>query len=108
MELLLPVTLLIIGSILFTTSFRMLSQANPAERIPQLWGRPRRHPGRIYATRGAAVALMFLAVFGLSGALGYLSVLLLLLGFLPAGALNILHNRRVARGQLGHSAEQPG
>lgn len=107
MELLLPTISLIIGSTLFTMSFRMLMQANPSERIPQLWGRPTRHPGRIYATRVAALTFLFLAVSGLSGSIGYFSVLLFVLGCLPACALNIAHNRRVARGQHGRPAEQP-
>lgn len=107
MELFLPVTALIIGSILFTISFRMLSQANPTERIPQPWGRPTHHPGRVYAIRVAAVMLLLLAVFGLRGAMGYLGVLLLVLGCLPACVLNIPHNRRVARSPQGHLEEQP-
>ncbi|TDS87804.1 hypothetical protein EV640_101600 [Nesterenkonia aurantiaca] len=102
-----PVTALIIGSIVFTMSFRMLSQANPTERIPQLWGRPTHHPGRVYATRGSAVMLLFLAVFGLSRSMGYVSVLLLVLGCLPAWALHIRHNRRAAQTPHAHAAEQP-
>ncbi|MGJ9372373.1 hypothetical protein [Nesterenkonia sp. CF4.4] len=107
MELFLPITALIIGSVLFTMSFRMLIQANPNERIPQLWGRPARHPGRIYVIRAAAIGFLFLAVFELSGSIGYASVLLVALAGLPAWALNILHNRRVARGQHGQGAGQP-
>lgn len=110
MDVLLPTLSLIIGAVLFTISFRMVSQANTSERIPQLWGRPARHPRRIHAVRAAAIGLLLLGVAGWSSTLGYAGLLLLLPAFLPVMIMNVLHNRRVARGQhgqRGHPAAQP-
>lgn len=110
MDVFLPTLSLIIGAVVFTLSFHMVSQANPSERIPQLWGRPARHPRRIYAVRAAAIGLLLLGVAGWSSTLGYAGLLLLLPAFLPVMIMNVLHNRRVARGQRGqqgHPAAQP-
>lgn len=83
------------GAVIFTLSFQRLRKANPQEKIPQFFGRPTHHPGKIYALRAAAAALLMLSAFAWSETLGYWAVGLIFLAAIPALVLNRQHNRAV-------------
>ena len=56
------------GSTLVALSFQQVARANPDERIPMAWGRPRHHPGEAYAYRAIAFLLWGFAVVTWGGA----------------------------------------
>ncbi|MGO1942262.1 MAG: hypothetical protein ACTH1B_08610 [Yaniella sp.] len=83
------------GSTLVALSFQQVARANPDERIPMAWGRPRHHPGEAYAYRAIAFLLWGFAVVTWGEVLGLWSVLLIFVGAIPTGVLNVRHNRRI-------------
>lgn len=83
------------GTILFALTFQQLRRANPNEKIPQVFGRPKHHPGEIYVYRAIAIVLLLLASLAWAEVLGLWSVLLIFLAGVPVGILNAQHNRQV-------------
>lgn len=83
------------GTAQFALSFKQVSRANPNEKIPQFFGRPKSNPGEAYAYRAIAIILLMMAFFAWADLLGYWSVLLILVGAIPAAILNVRHNRQV-------------
>ncbi|MDX2358529.1 hypothetical protein [Dietzia sp. PP-33] len=83
------------GTVQYTVAFHQMSRANPDEKIPQIFGLPRNHPGEIYVYRAVAVMLLMLSFFAWADLLGYWGVLLILSGTIPAAVLNARHNGRV-------------
>lgn len=83
------------GTVQFALSFQQLRRANPDEKIPQFFGRPTNHPGEIYVYRAIALVLLVASSSAWAELLGFWSVLLILLGAIPTGILNVQHNRRV-------------
>ena len=86
------------GTVQFALTFQQLRRANPTEKIPQFFGRPRNHPGEIYAYRAIALFLLMLSFVAFTDLLGPWVVLLVLIGSIPAVILNVQHNRRVQGG----------
>lgn len=95
MDLFLGTIAWVAGSTQFALVFQQVARANPDEPIPQVWGRPRHHPGEIYIYRAIAVLLLVGAFLAWTEVLGIWAVVLILLGAIPAGVLNVRHNRRV-------------
>lgn len=83
------------GTVQFALSFQQVGRANPDERIPPFFGRPRNHPGEIYAYRAIAIFLLLLSAQAWAEVLGIWAVLFVLVGAIPAVILNVQHNRRV-------------
>jgi Flp pilus assembly protein TadB len=83
------------GTVQFALSFQQVRRANPAERIPQFFGRPRHHPTEIYVYRAIAIVLLLMAFTAWAEVIGMWAVLLILMAAIPAAVLNIQHNRRV-------------
>ena len=77
-------------------AFQQLRRANSENRIPQVAGRPQRHPREIYAYRAIGILLLLVGSQTWSSVIGLWSVALILVGFIPAFVLNIRHNRTVA------------
>ncbi|NWN88111.1 MAG: hypothetical protein HLX51_06165 [Micrococcaceae bacterium] len=88
------------GTVLFAVSLQQMRRANPDEKIPQFFGRPRNHPGEIYVYRAIALFLLLASSLAWAERLGFWSFLLVIAGATPAVMLNVQHNRRV-------QAEQP-
>lgn len=95
------------GTVQFALTFQQLRRANPTEKIPLLFGRPRNHPGEIYAYRAIGLFLLMLAFFAFIDLLGPWVVLLVLIGSIPAVILNIQHNRRVQGGPSPTTRKSP-
>lgn len=87
------IVLWIAGTFVFAASANMVVRANPTSRVPQWFGRPQRHPGRIYAVRIAALALLCASAVLLAAEVGVGAFLAVLLGGLPAVFLVHRHNR---------------
>lgn len=83
------------GTVQFALSFQQMRRANPHEKIPQFFGKPRNHPGELYAYRAIAMLLLMLSFFAWMDLLGIWAVLLIFIGGVPAAILNVQHNRRV-------------
>lgn len=49
------------GTVQFAVSFQQARRANPDEKIPQFFGRPRHHPTEIYAYRVIALVLLLMS-----------------------------------------------
>lgn len=79
---------------MFTVTFLQLRKANPDEKIPQFWGRPKHHPGEIYVYRGVALFLLMLSSYTWLDVLGYWALGLIFIAAIPATILNSRHNRR--------------
>lgn len=62
------------GTILFALTFQQLRQANPNEKIPQVFGLPKHHPNEIYVYRAIALVLLLLAAQAWAEVLGLWSV----------------------------------
>ena len=90
-----------LGTTQFALTFHQVSRANPDERIPQFWGRPKHHPCEIYVYRAIAILLLVGASWVWADLLGACAALVLLLGTIPGCFLNMRHNRRV-KGQTTH------
>lgn len=93
MELLLGTLAWLAGTAQVVLSFQQLRKANPNEKIPQFFGRPKNHPGEIYAYRAIAIFLLMLSYLAWVDLLGYWAGLLILAGAIPAAILNVQHNR---------------
>lgn len=83
------------GTVQFALSFQQIRRANPHGKIPQFFGKPRNHPGELYAYRAIAMFLLMLSFFAWMDLLGIWAVLLILAGAIPAAILNVQHNRQV-------------
>lgn len=83
------------GAAQFALAFHQVSRANPDEKIPQFFGRPKNHPGVIYFYRAVAILLLMLSFFAWANVLGPWAVLLILIGAVPVVILNVRHNRQV-------------
>lgn len=86
----------LIGTVMFTLTFQQLREANPGDKIPQFWGRPRHHPGRVYVYRTVALFFLMLSAYFWLESLGYWALgLSFIVAAIPATVLNTRHNRRV-------------
>lgn len=83
------------GTILLALSVQQLRRANPREKIPLWFRRPRNHPGEVYAYRGIAFVLLILAAQAWAEVLNAWSTLLIFLALVPAFIVNAQHNRHV-------------
>ncbi len=83
------------GTVLFAVSFQQMRRANPRDKIPQFFGRPRNHPGEIYVYRAIAFFLLLVSSLAWTERLGFWSFLLIVAGAIPTVILNVQHNRRV-------------
>ncbi len=84
-------------------AFQTLQRANSESRIPQVAGRPRHHPGEVYAYRAIAMLLLVAGSMAWNPAIGYWSIVLLIAGFIPVLVLNVRHNRAVDAVDPEHS-----
>jgi hypothetical protein len=80
---------------MFTVTFQQLRKANPDERIPQFWGRPKHLPGTIYFYRAVALFFLMFSSYAWLDAWGYWALGLIFIAAIPAAVLNSRHNRRV-------------
>lgn len=85
------------GTVQFALSFQQVRKANPREKIPQFFGRPKSHPPEIYVYRAIALFLLMLSFVAWSEALGTWAVLLIVVAAIPTVVLNVRHNRHVQR-----------
>lgn len=95
MDLFLGTVAWLAGTVQFALSFQQVRRANPREKIPQFFGRPKNHPGEIYIYRMIAIVLLIISVIAWAELLGLWAVLLILLAAIPTVILNVQHNRRV-------------
>jgi hypothetical protein len=87
---------------MFTLTFQQLRKANPDEKVPQFWGRPRRHPGKVYVYRAVALFLLMLSAYFWLEIVGYWALgLTFIIAAIPAAVLNTRHNRRVQTSGVG-------
>ncbi|GAA4476375.1 hypothetical protein GCM10023190_13730 [Enteractinococcus fodinae] len=98
MDLFLGTVAWLAGTVQFALSFQQVRRANPDEKIPLFFGRPRNHPGEIYVYRTIAIVLLIISVIAWAELLGLWAVLLILLAAIPTVILNVQHNRRIQTG----------
>lgn len=100
---LLAIVLWVLAAVLLTASVDMLRQVNPHSRLSFFFGKPPVSPPQAYVVRLLAFVCFIASGWLLSEAYGGAAgPVLILLGALPAGVRNLLHNRRVAAAQAGN------
>jgi len=65
------------GTVQFALSSQQVRRANPDERIPQFFGRPRHHPTEIYVYRATALVLLLMSLTAWAQVIGMWAVLLI-------------------------------
>ena len=88
--------LIVIAAALLALSNAWLARANPDDLLPSGWGNPPQAPVGALVLRGAGAGLAVLAVILLDAGIGW-TIALVLLAFVPYGAINVVHNTRVRR-----------
>ena len=78
-----------------------LARANPADLLPTGWGNPPQAPVGALVMRGGGAGLAVLGIILIGPGLGW-TVVLVLVAFVPYGAINVVHNQRV-RGRTNPS-----
>lgn len=90
------VLVMVLATALLAGSVLWLAKANPADELPSGWGRPPVSPIGAMVMRGAGAGLAVLGVVLVAPGIGW-AVVLVLVVFVPYGAINVVHNGRVRR-----------
>lgn len=94
----LGVVALVLAAAFLAASNLWLAQVNPTDPLPTGWGNPPVAPLGALVLRGAGAGLAVLGVVLLAPGIGW-TVVLVLVVFVPYGAINVIHNGRVQRAQ---------
>src|SRR5690625_4680456 len=84
----------VIAAALLALSNAWLARANPDDPLPTGWGNPPQAPVGALVLRGAGAGLAVLGVLLLDAGIGW-TIVLVLLVFVPYGAINVVHNTRL-------------
>ena len=87
---------LVVAATLLALASAWLARVNPADPLPTGWGNPPQAPAGALVMRGAGAGLAVLGVILLDAGIGW-TIVLVLLVFVPYGAINVVHNTRLRR-----------
>lgn len=85
---------LVVAATLLALANAWLARVNPTDPLPAGWGNPPQAPVGALVLRGAGAGLAVLGVLLLDAGIGW-TIVLVLLVFVPYGAINVVHNTRL-------------